>query len=327
MGKQMATRPDDKDAGRREGSSLQPPHPLRRRSPLPGEHPKPNHEDPNASERVRALIESPAYREADSDVEFLNSALARGPRLQLDYLKAETLLQAAGVTDAIVVFGSTRLMEPAAARARLAEARAAIRASPDDSRLLEKLGIAERLFEKSKYYDVAREFGALVGAACDCPDGRRLAIVTGGGPGAMEAANRGAFDVGAPTVGLNISLPLAQFPNPYVSPMLCLRFHYFAIRKLHLVQRARALVAFPGGYGTMDELFETLTLVQTRKISPLPIVLVGAGFWRRAFDVDFLVAEGVIDPEDRELFWFAENAHEIWGGIVAWWEKAGAPLV
>jgi uncharacterized protein (TIGR00730 family) len=323
----MTTRRDDPDASGYENRAPQPPHPLRRQRPLPGERPKPDHEDPAASERVRALIESTAYREADSDVEFLNSALARGPRLQLDYLKAETLLQAEGITDAIVVFGSTRLVEPVAARARLAEARAASRAAPYDARLREKLGVAERLLEKSKHYDVAREFGALVGAACECPDGRRLAIVTGGGPGAMEAANRGAFDVGAPTVGLNISLPLAQFPNPYLSPNLCLRFHYFAIRKLHLVQRARALVAFPGGYGTLDELFETLTLVQTRKISPLPIVLVGADFWRRAFDVDFLVAEGVIDPEDRELFWFAENAGEIWGSILGWWERAGAPLL
>jgi len=294
---------------------------------LPGDRPKPDHEDPAASERVRALIESPAYREADSDVEFLNSALARGPRLQLDYLKAETLLQAEGLTDAIVVFGSTRLAEPATARARLDAARTASRAAPDDAGLREMIEVAERLLEKSKYYDIAREFGALVGAACDCSDGRRLAIVTGGGPGAMEAANRGAFDVGAPTVGLNISLPREQFPNPYLTPDLCFRFHYFAIRKLHLVQRARALVAFPGGYGTLDELFETLTLVQTRKISPLPIVLVGEGFWRRAFDVDFLVAEGVIDPEDRDLFWFAESARDIWGSILDWWEKAGAALL
>lgn len=323
----MTTRPDDKDAAGCGCRPPSPPHPLRRLAPLPGDRPKSDHEDPAASERVRALIESPAYREADSDVEFLNSALARGPRLQLDYLKAETLLQAQGLTDAVVVFGSTRLAEPATARARLDAARAASRAAPDDAGLREKVGVAERLLEKSKYYDIAREFGALVGAACDCSDGRRLTIVTGGGPGAMEAANRGAFDVGAPTVGLNISLPREQFPNPYLTPELCFRFHYFAIRKLHLVQRARALVAFPGGYGTLDELFETLTLVQTRKISPLPIVLVGESFWRGAFDVDFLVAEGVIDPEDRDLFWFAESAADIWGSILDWWEKAGAPLL
>lgn len=304
-----------------------PPHPVARLTPLPGERPKPDREDPGAAQRVRALIEDPAYREGDSDIDFLNSADSRGPRLQLDYLKAETLLQRHGVTDAIVVFGSTRLMEPAAARARLAAARAACAAAPDDAAARERVAIAERLVEKSRYYVAAREFGALVGGACECGDGRRLAIVTGGGPGAMEAANRGAFDVGAPTVGLNIGLPREQFPNPYVSPGLCFRFHYFAMRKLHFLLRARALVAFPGGYGTFDEVFETLTLAQTRKIPPLPIVLVGEAFWRRAFDVDFLVAEGVIEPEDRELFWYAETATQIWDGILAWCEKAGAPLI
>lgn len=323
----MTTRPQDRDAAGCDCRPPNPPHPERRQSPLPGERPKPDHEDPGAAERVRVLIESPAYQEADSDLVFLNSPQARGPRLQLDYLKAETLLQAEGLTDAIVVFGSTRLAEPAAARARLAAARDASNAAPDDPQLREKVGVAERLLEKSKYYDVAREFGALVGAACECPDCRRLVIVTGGGPGAMEAANRGASDVGAPTVGFNISLPREQFPNPYLTPGLCFRFHYFAIRKLHLLQRARALVAFPGGYGTLDELFETLTLVQTRKIAPLPIVLVGEKFWRQAVDVDFLVAEGVIEPEDRQLFWYAETAHDVWGSILDWWEKAGAPLL
>ncbi len=174
---------------------------------------------------------------------------------------------------------------------------------------------------------MAREFGRLVGAVeCTDPD-ERIAVMTGGGPGIMEAANRGAFDVGAKSVGLNITLPHEQYPNPYVSPELCFTFHYFALRKLHFLMRARALVAFPGGYGTLDELFETLALVQTRKITPIPVVLVGEKFWRRAFDVDFLVAEGVIDPEDRELFWFAESARDVWDGILRWYAAAGAPLV
>jgi len=272
-------------------------------------------------------MEHPAYREADADVDFLNTGEARGPRLQLDYLKAETILEGEGLTDAIVVFGSTRLSEPATARARLAAAREACKAAPGDSDARERLTIAERLLEKARFYDTAREFGALVGAACECGRNRRLAIVTGGGSGAMEAANRGAFDVGAPSVGLNISLPREQFPNPYVTPGLCFRFHYFAMRKLHFLLRARALVAFPGGYGTFDELFETLTLVQTRKIAPLPIVLVGEAYWRRAVDMDFLVEEGVIDPEDRELFWYAETASQIWEGIQSWCERAGEPLI
>jgi len=142
----------------------------------------------------------------------------------------------------------------------------------------------------------------------------------------MEAANRGAFDVGSKTVGLNIALPHEQFPNPYITPELCFQFHYFALRKLHFLLRAKALVVFPGGYGTCDELFETLALAQTRKIVPVPVVLVGESFWRRALDVDFLVEEGVIDAEDRELFWYAETAEEIWSGIQHWHHACGSPL-
>jgi hypothetical protein len=152
-------------------------------------------------------------------------------------------------------------------------------------------------------------------------------LMTGGGPGIMEGANRGAYDAGASSIGLNIALPQEQFPNPYLAPELCFRFHYFAIRKLHFLLRARALVAFPGGYGTFDEVFETLTLVQSRTIAPVPVVLVGEEYWRRAFDIEFLVAEGVIEREDRELFWYAETADEIWRSILAWHERYGTPLV
>jgi len=143
----------------------------------------------------------------------------------------------------------------------------------------------------------------------------------------MEAANRGAFDLGAESVGLNISLPHEQYPNPYVTPDLCLRFHYFALRKLHFVLRARALVAFPGGYGTFDELFETLTLIQTRKMAPVPVVLVGRAYWQRAFDADFLVDEGVITEEDRALFCYAESAPEAWDAILGWYRARGRPLL
>ena len=143
----------------------------------------------------------------------------------------------------------------------------------------------------------------------------------------MEAANRGAQDVGALSVGLNIDLPLEQFPNPYITPELCFSFRYFAMRKLHFVLRARALVAFPGGYGTMDELFEVLTLAQTRKIAPVPVILVGEDYWRRVFDVEFLCSEGAIDPEDRELFWYAETAEEVWNDILLWYELKGEPLL
>ena len=139
----------------------------------------------------------------------------------------------------------------------------------------------------------------------------------------MEAANRGAFDAGKKSIGLNISLPHEQYPNPYVTPELCFSFRYFALRKLHFLHRAKALVAFPGGYGTFDELFEVLALIQTRKVTPIPIVLVGEAYWRKAFDVDFLVAEGVIDEEDRDLFWYAETAPEIWEGILHWHSLSG----
>jgi uncharacterized protein (TIGR00730 family) len=198
--------------------------------------------------------------------------------------------------------------------------------APNDAELARQLAVAERLLAKSRYYDVARSLGQLVGAASASMEGR-VVLMTGGGPGIMEAANRGAHDLGAASIGLNISLPTEQFPNPYMSADLCFRFHYFAMRKLHFLLRARALVAFPGGYGTFDEVFETLTLVQSRTIAPVPVVLVGEDYWRRAFDIEFLVAEGVIEHEDRDLFWYAETAEEVWQSILAWHERYGTPLV
>lgn len=243
--------------------------------------------------------------------------------MQLDYFKPEFLLQQHGVLHTIVVFGSTRIAEPAAARRNVERLQKALAPDPGNPDLLRRLAIATRIQAKSIYYDMAREFGRLVGKA----GGGRVVVMTGGGPGMMEAANRGAYDVGAKSVGLNINLLHEQYPNPYITPDLCFRFHYFAIRKLHFLLRAKALVAFPGGYGTFDELFETLTLVQTRKIEPVPTVLVGEHYWRQAFDVNFLVDEGVIDPEDRELFWYAETAQEIWDGILEWHEANGEPLL
>ncbi|HYL90172.1 MAG TPA: TIGR00730 family Rossman fold protein [Burkholderiales bacterium] len=233
------------------------------------------------------VLRSPSYREAEDDAEFLKDDAQRGIRLLLEYQKVESILERERVAHTVLVLGSTRT-------------------SP-----------------RSDAYKIAREFGRIVARA-----GRRRggAIVTGGGPGIMEAANRGAYDAGAPSVGLNISLPQAQYPNRYVTPALSFLFRYFALRKMHFLLRARAVVAFPGGFGTFDELFETLTLVQTRKIKPLPIVLVGESYWRRAFDVDFLLAEGKIDPEDKDLFWHAESAPEIWRGIRRWYRLAGEPV-
>jgi uncharacterized protein (TIGR00730 family) len=255
-----------------------PPHPRRRRKPLPGQQ---------RSRGLRALLSSPTYRAAEDDVAFLKRDDMRGVRLLLEYLKVESTLERAGIEHTILVLGSTRITA------------------------------------RSPWYRMARELGRIVGRE---GKRRRGAIVTGGGPGIMEAVNRGAHDVGARSIGLNISLPRVQYPNRYVTPELCFQFRYFALRKMHFLLRAHALVAFPGGFGTFDELFETLTLVQTRKIEPLPIVLVGETYWRRAFDIDFLLAEGMIDPEDRELFWYAETAADIWRGIQRWYRLAGEPV-
>jgi len=251
----------------------------------------------------------------------------RGIRLMLDYIKPQTLLAEHDVAHTIVVFGSTRIPEPAAARRYCDALATGLASHPEDIALNRSLEIARRVLAKSHYYDIAREFGRLVGACGDKAIGGRIMVMTGGGPGIMEAANRDALDAGAKSIGLNITLPQEQYPNPYVSPELCFSFHYFAMRKLHFLMRARALVAFPGGYGTMDELFEVLTLAQTRKIGPVPVILVGEEYWRRVLDPEFLVAEGAIDPEDRELFWYAESAADIWHDILSWYEMKGEPLL
>ena len=305
-----------------------PPHPRERARALPWQEPKPREDDAGAPAAVAAIVAHPSYREADRDLDFLQADPARGIRLELDYLKAETELRAHGVAHTIVVFGGTRIVEPKAAQRAVrqwTEAAAVNEADPD---IQARLAVAHRIATKSRYYDVARDFGRIVGdAGAAMPPGERIMIMTGGGPGIMEAANRGAHDAGAESIGLNIALPKEQFPNPYITPDLAFSFHYFAMRKLHFLMRARALVAFPGGYGTLDEVFEVLALVQTRKMKPVPVVLVGEAFWRRVFDADFLVDEGVIDPEDRELFGFAETADDIWRTILNWYEANGTPLL
>lgn len=318
----------DRLRGRSGGSPNQPPDALERRELLPEQHPKPTEDDPDSATRLESILASASYRPAVEDPHFLRSDDVRGPRLEIDYLKPELTLRRHGITETIVVFGSSRIPEPAAAQRQLDALRRRMRNSLDEGNTsAEAVAIAERVVAKSRYYDVAREFGRLVSQTDWTLADRRVVVMTGGGPGMMEAANRGAFDAGTDSVGLNIELPYEQYPNPYVTPALAFRLHYFAIRKLHLVLRSRALVVFPGGYGTLDELFETLTLVQTRTIKPIPVVLVGEEFWRQVIDFDFLVAEGVIDREDAELFWFAESADEIWNGILAWYKAAGDPLL
>ena len=303
-----------------------PPNPVERREPLPWSHPKPAEEDAAAPARQRAIMADPSYIEPDRDLDFLHSAATRGARLQLDYLKAEQTMAAHGIQRTIVVFGSTRLREPDTARRELAAAHHDLAAHPGDAAKQRLLRLAERRMELSRYYDVGRELGRLVGLAGEGPQDSRLVIMTGGGPGGMEAANRGSFEVGARSVGLNITLPREQFPNPYVTPGLCFQFHYFALRKLHFMKRAAALVALPGGFGTMDELFGALTLIQTRKALPMPIILVGEAYWRSVFDTDFLLENGKIDAEDLDLYWYAETAQEAWDGIRQWHQINGSDL-
>lgn len=306
-----------------------PAHPHKRQEPLPWQTPKALEGDHQAlaQAQAEAIMANPGYRQADRDVAFLNQDETRGVRLQIDYLKPQLLLEQHGVEHSIVVFGSTRLQEPKAARRMVNALQQALSDNPEDELLQRRLNAALSIQKKSHYYEEARAFGRLVAASGRGPDDCRVTLVTGGGPGIMEAANRGAFDVGAKSIGLNITLPHEQYPNPYITPELCFRFHYFAIRKLHFLLRAKALVAFPGGYGTLDELFETLTLIQTRTIKPMPVVLVGESFWHQAVNIDFLVAEGVIHAEDRELFWYAETAEEIWQGIQHWHRTSGEPLL
>jgi uncharacterized protein (TIGR00730 family) len=258
---------------------------------------------------------------AFEDLEFLRRDDLRPTRLMLEHLKAELLQREAGIRSSIVVFGSARIVEPALAAARLEETKTLNDRRPGDAASERLVRIAERLVLSSKYYDVARAFGRIVSTTCQIEGRCDYVVVTGGGPGVMEAANRGAHDVGAKSVGLNIELPHEQAPNPYITRGLSFSFHYFAMRKMHFMLRAKALVAFPGGFGTMDELFEALTLVQTGKVEHLPVVLVGRSFWEKAIDFDLLVDEGLIAPEDVLLFRYAETASEIWEHIVAYYAK------
>jgi uncharacterized protein (TIGR00730 family) len=254
-----------------------------------------------------------AYRLAFTDPEFLLRRETRGIRFQLELLKPDLAQTEAGIDNTIVVFGSARFREPAQAEAMWAEAQAS-----GDAAAMRRAAAIRR---NARYYDEARRFAQLVAAySQSCPDAAKLYIVTGGGPGIMEAANRGAHDLGAPNVGLNILLPHEQEPNPYISPHLRFKFHYFALRKMHFMMRAKALVAFPGGFGTLDELFEVLTLVQTRKAKPVPVFLYGSDYWKRVIDFEVMVDEGVISPEDLELFTYVDTPEAAWDGIRAFYD-------
>ena len=261
---------------------------------------------------------NPAYRLAVEDTDFLLRDEMRGTRFLLEYEKAELCLRDWGVRSTIIVFGSARVPAPEHAEAELEAAK--------DT---ETQARAARRVALSRYYTEARNFGRIVsergGALCDDGDLRDNVIATGGGPGIMEAANRGAADAGAPSIGFNIALPREQLPNRYSTPELTFQFHYFAMRKMHFAMRANALVAFPGGFGTFDELFEILTLEQTSKAPPVPVVLIGRDYWRRLVNFDALVEDGMIDVQDLNLFSFADTAEEAWAELVARGLKAHTP--
>jgi hypothetical protein len=249
--------------------------------------------------------EHPAYRLAFQDPDFLLREDLRPVRFQLELLKSEVLLAEAGIASTFVFYGSARIPSPEAAPALVAAAD-----TP------EQQAVARRLAAKAHYYDVARQLAGIVSTYCQ--DGARcFTVCSGGGPSIMEAANRGAWEAGAPSIGLNIVLPHEQVPNPYVTPGLSVQFHYFALRKMHFLMRAKAVAAFPGGFGTFDELFELLTLVQTGKVAPMPILIYGQDFWRRVVDFEALADEGVISRDDLKLFHFVETAEEGWAIVKA----------
>ncbi len=255
--------------------------------PLPPAPPVPS--DPDARANLDAILESPTYRMAQEDLAFLARRELRGVRLMLELEKADLQMDQEQIRTTVVVFGGARLKEG------------------------------------DRWYAEAREFGRIASTSCQANGMCDFVVTTGGGPGAMEAANRGAWDVGAKTVGFNIQLPHEQYPNAYITPSLCFRFHYFGIRKMHLLMRARALVAFPGGYGTLDELFETLTLVQTGKMKRVPIVLVGRAYWEKLINWKLLVEEGGIAPEDLDLISWAEGGAEAWAAIMDFYTRHPAP--
>jgi len=266
----------------------------------------------NHSEQGNPL-QADAYRLAFADPEFLLRRETRGIRFQLEMLKPELDQAEQGIENTVVVFGSARFPAPEDAQESLRLAQL----SGDTDALI----LAQRQVRNAHYYDQARLFARLVaGDSMHRQPEERLFIATGGGPGIMEAANRGAHEMGAPNVGLNIALPHEQRHNPYITPSLSFKFHYFALRKMHFMTRAKALVAFPGGFGTLDELFEVITLVQTRKAKPVPIVLFGSAYWKRLINLDAMVEEGVIAADDLKLIEYVDEPEAAWAAIARFYD-------
>ena len=260
--------------------------------------------------------EDPAYRLAFQDEDFLLREDLRPVRFQLELLKPELLLDEADIASTFVFYGSARIPEPSKAQVLIDTA------ATDSQR-----AVAERLQAKAKFYDEARKLAQIASRVGRDEQGlKQFVVCSGGGPSIMEAANRGAADEGADSIGLNIVLPHEQLPNPYVTPSLSFQFHYFALRKMHFLIRARAVAIFPGGFGTFDEAFELLTLVQTGKIKPLPILFFGRDYWQKVVNFDALADEGTISPDDLEIFNFVETADEAWRLVCSFYSDSDTPL-
>jgi uncharacterized protein (TIGR00730 family) len=260
-----------------------------------------------------------AYQLAFADPEFLLQDEMRGTRLQLEFMKPELALREAGIEATLVVFGSARIVDRETAEAALMDAEKAYAAAPSPA-TAERLTAAKQQRENSHYYEQARELGRIATEFACCFPETGLVVATGGGPGIMEAANRGAFEAGGKSIGFNISLPHEQRPNAYISPELCFQFHYFGLRKMHFMMRAKALVVFPGGFGTLDELFDVLTLIQTQKSQPVPVILFGRTFWDGLLNFRQLQEFGSISADERMLVSYAESAVECWEIIVDFYQ-------
>jgi len=270
----------------------------------------------------QAIMDNESYRLAYTDNDFILRDDLKAVRLQLEMLKADLIQKEHQIESTVVIFGGARILEEHKAKLAFEEASQILSEDPESAEKQQKKKLAENAIKHSYYYNEARILGKKITELSLKYEGKQFVVVTGGGPGAMEAANRGAADVGGKSIGLNIVLPFEQKPNPYITPELCFQFDHFAIRKMHFIKRAKGLIAFPGGFGTLDELFETLTLIQTKKIKPLPIVLVGKDYWSKLINFEFLVEQGAIAEKDLNIFHIVDTAIEAYEYLEQHWPKA-----
>ena len=273
------------------------------------------------AENMEAILRAPSYSLAQDDRALLERTEMRGVRMLLELGKPEIAFQADNIESTVIVFGGTQIIERNASERRLSEARRNQAIDAEDPKLIREVQRNERLVELSHFYDDARQFARLVSIDNQCDEKRSYVVVTGGGPGIMEAANRGAFDVGCKSIGLNIKLPGEQQPNPFITPELCFQFKYFALRKFHFILRSVGAVLFPGGFGTLDEMFQTLTLRQTHRMQPIPIILFGHDYWSKVIDFNFLADSGVISHEHLDLFQYADTPESAWEKILQFNQK------